>query len=68
MPPEAGAIGPLLAIAALHQEYNGFPYSQKAYTTAILGTWLHFAAPQNLSAIGPKQTKVDFGPRWFVRY
>jgi hypothetical protein len=64
MPPEAGAIGPLLAIAALHQEYNGFPYSQKAYTTAILGTWLHFAAPQNLSAIGIAADIVWFvGPR-----
>jgi hypothetical protein len=61
MPPEAGAIGPLLTIAALHQEYNGFPYSQKAYTTAILGTWLHFAAPQNLSAIG---TTADKGGFW----
>jgi hypothetical protein len=34
---------------------------------AFYFTHMSFAAPQYLSAFGPKRTKVDFGLRWFVR-
>jgi hypothetical protein len=35
---------------------------------AFYFTHMSFAAPQYLSAFGPKRTKVDFGLRWFVRF
>jgi hypothetical protein len=46
---------------------NSFNPIKVRHELSAHGTKRTFAALQNLSAFGPKRTKIDFGRGWFVR-